>query len=290
MQGLIKRHRGASSQLLASLLLTSGLCLGLSACSGDDSAAEASDEGLTPEGMLPGAVVMMPSGNPAEDDPSDATEADQETPAANEGAPSVTELDDSGETPADDAEANAAGETPVATPEELLEVSEGDYCEAVADWDPEWAQFEEEVLLLVNESRSQPADCGVEGQFPAAAPVRMDPILRCSARLHSLDMFERDFFDHVNPDGVDPFQRMNAAGFSGGGGGENIAVGQSTPEEVMQAWMESDGHCANVMRDAFDAIGVAYHPGEGRRGLGSNYWTQNFGAPPFMRGGGGRMR
>jgi uncharacterized protein YkwD len=156
----------------------------------------------------------------------------------------------------------------------------------VADWDPEWVQFEEEVLLLVNEFRSEPADCGTEGQFPATGPVRMDPILRCSARLHSLDMFERDFFDHVNLDGVDPFQRMSAAGFSGGGGGENIAVGQSTPEEVMDAWMESDGHCANVMRDAFDTIGVAYHPGEGQRGLGSNYWTQNFGAPPFMRGGG----
>ena len=49
--------------------------------------------------------------------------------------------------------------------------------------------------------------------------------------------------------------------------------------------MDSDGHCANVMRAAFDTIGVGYHPGAGTRGAGNNYWTQNFGAPPFMRGG-----
>jgi uncharacterized protein YkwD len=47
----------------------------------------------------------------------------------------------------------------------------------------------------------------------------------------------------------------------------------------MHSWMESDGHCANVMRQKFALIGVGYHPGAGRRGLGSNFWTQNFGAP-----------
>jgi uncharacterized protein YkwD len=237
--------------------------------------------------MLPGAMTNMPSGTPEAEDTADS-EGASETPTTGEGTPSVTELDGSDEAEAaNDAEANASGEAPVATPGEVLEVPAGDHCAAVADWDPEWVQFEEEVLLLVNEFRSEAADCGTEGQFPAAGPVRMDPILRCSARLHSLDMFERDFFDHVNLDGVDPFQRMREAGFSGGGGGENIAVGQSTPEEVMVAWMESDGHCANVMRDTYDAVGVAFHPGEGQRGLGSNFWTQNFGAPPFMRGGGG---
>ncbi|HWO10612.1 MAG TPA: CAP domain-containing protein, partial [Polyangiaceae bacterium] len=125
-------------------------------------------------------------------------------------------------------------------------------------------------------------------QFAAAAPLTMNPILRCSSRLHSLDMFERDYFEHDTPDGIDPFERMAEAGFVGSGGGENIALGQSTPEEVMAAWMGSDGHCANIMRAEFDTIGVGFHPGAGGRGLGSNYWTQNFGAPPFMRSGGGR--
>jgi uncharacterized protein YkwD len=159
------------------------------------------------------------------------------------------------------------------------EVPGGDYCAAVADWDPDWVQFEEQVLLLVNEARSQPADCGSEGRFAAAGPVVMNAELRCSARLHSLDMFERHYFGHTNPDGLDPFERMAAAGFHGAGAGENIAVGQTSPEQVMRSWMESDGHCANVMRPKFALLGVGYHPGAGGRGLGSNFWTQNFGAP-----------
>ncbi|MEY2931818.1 MAG: hypothetical protein RL033_2567 [Pseudomonadota bacterium] len=154
------------------------------------------------------------------------------------------------------------------------------HCAAVSDWDPLWVQFEEEVLLLVNEARSEPADCGEEGVFPAAGPLVMDPVLRCSARLHSLDMFERHFFNHTNPDGKDPFERMAAAGFHGSGAAENIAVGQTSPAQVTQSWMDSDGHCSNVMRRSYTMLGVGYHPGLGKRGLGSNFWTENFGAPP----------
>jgi uncharacterized protein YkwD len=153
------------------------------------------------------------------------------------------------------------------------------YCAAVADWNPDWAEFEERVLELVNEARAAPADCGSAGAFAAAAPLAMDPILRCSARLHSLDMYERNYFDHTDPDGQNPFQRMGAAGFRGTKAGENIAVGQATPEQVMQSWMASDAHCANVMQSGYRLLGVGYDPGAGGRGLGSNYWTQNFGAP-----------
>jgi uncharacterized protein YkwD len=163
------------------------------------------------------------------------------------------------------------------------DVPSGDYCAPVSDWDPAWLQFEREVLLLVNERRAKAADCGEEGQFGPAGPLVMDPILRCSARLQSLDMFERHFFDHTNPDGLDPFERMSAAGFHGSGAGENIAVGQTSPQQVMQSWMDSDGHCANVMRPNYTMLGVGYHPGAGSRGLGSHFWTQNFGAPPSVR-------
>lgn len=170
--------------------------------------------------------------------------------------------------------------TGVATAEDSgSDVPDTEHCSEVSDWDPEWVQFEEEVLALVNENRSQAADCGVDGEFAAAPPLVMDPILRCSARLQSLDMFERNFFNHTNPDGKDPFERMDAAGFKGGGAGENIAVGQVSPEQVMRSWMDSDGHCSNVMRANYTMLGVGYHPGAGGRGLGSNYWTQNFGAP-----------
>jgi uncharacterized protein YkwD len=153
------------------------------------------------------------------------------------------------------------------------------YCAAVAAWDPDWSDFEERVLALVNEARAAPADCGSEGQFAAASPLAMDPVLRCSARLHSLDMYERDYFDHTDPDGHSPFQRMRAAGFRGSRAGENIAVGQTSPEQVMQSWMASDEHCANIMQSSYRLLGVGYDAGAGGRGLGSNYWTQNFGTP-----------
>lgn len=269
---------------LARSVLAGGLSVGAIACSGDvESDAEPEDESLPLEGMPPAVSDMGSQGNGSE--PGEAG-TDGDDGASNEGSPNAAGLDGSGDDVVGDDETDVDQMSMM--PVETLEVPAGEHCESVADWDPEWVQFEEEVLLLVNEFRSEPADCGVEGQFAAAGPLTMDPILRCSARLHSLDMFTLDYFAHDNEDGLDPFERMDAAGFQGGGGGENIALGQQTPEEVMQAWMESDGHCANVMRGAFNVIGIGYHPGAGQRGLGSNYWTQNFGAPLPMRGGGGR--
>lgn len=212
-------------------------------------------------------------------DSTDSTPADADG-MVDEDGPEVTGIDDV-ESEAENSEMTM---TPMAPPD----VPAGAYCASVEDWDPESVQFEEEVLLLVNENRSRAADCGVEGAFNPAPPLVMDPILRCSARLHSFDMFDQMYFEHDNPEGLTPFQRMSAAGFVGSGGGENIALGQSTPEQVMAAWMDSDGHCANVMRPNFTLIGVGYHPGMGR--MSSNYWTQNFGAPPRTAGGGGTRR
>ena len=92
--------------------------------------------------------------------------------------------------------------------------------------------------------------------------------LRCAARKHSLDMFDRDFFSHTNPDGEGPGQRLTKAGYSGGWG-ENIAWGQSTPAQVVDSWMNSDGHCANIMRASYTKIGIGYHS--------SRLWTTVFG-------------
>jgi uncharacterized protein YkwD len=269
------------------LLILTSLGLALGACSGGDSSDAAVDDGTTNTTQ---PSTPAPAGPPG---PAATGEAEPNAPTmVDEGAPDVTGIDES---MAPRASANGAEQTPStddpaagasADPAAELALPDTELCAAVADWDPAWAAFEEEVLALVNELRSEPADCGVEGQFAAAAPLTMNPILRCSARLHSLDMYERDYFDHDTPDGVDPLERMVEAGFVGSGGGENIALGQSTPEEVMAAWMDSDGHCANIMRASFDTIGIGYHPGAGQRGLGSNYWTQNFGAPAFARGGG----
>lgn len=147
------------------------------------------------------------------------------------------------------------------------------YCQGVVDWDPTWKAREEAIVELVNEYRAQGADCGSKGSFGPAAPLAMQPNLRCAARAHSKDMAERNFFDHVNPDGESPFDRMMKAGYSFFTAGENIAAGNDTAEATMQQWMESDGHCANIMNPDFKEIGVGYHPG----GQWGHLWTQTFG-------------
>ncbi len=119
------------------------------------------------------------------------------------------------------------------------------------------------VIALVNKERSA-AGCG---------PVSEDPLLDKAALGHSEDMDARDFFDHTNPDGADPGQRITAAGYTWSTYGENIAMGQQTPEAVMESWMNSPGHRANILNCSFKDIGVGVH-----KASGGPWWTQNFGA------------
>jgi uncharacterized protein YkwD len=132
-------------------------------------------------------------------------------------------------------------------------------CEAVADWPAEWIAIEGQVLDLVNQQRSQGADCGIQGLFGPAEPLAQNAVLDCVARAHSLDMFERDFFDHTNPDGEQPSDRMVEAGYPYTRAGENIAGGSRTADGVMEQWMESDGHCRNIMNPDFADIGIGFH-------------------------------
>lgn len=149
------------------------------------------------------------------------------------------------------------------------------YCEPAETWDPAWKQLEEDILALVNEVRAQGANCGSKGNFGPAGPLTMNPALRCAARMHSKDMSDRNFFDHTNPDGESPWVRMGKAGYGGySNAGENIAAGSANAAGTMNQWMNSDGHCANIMNPAFQHIGVGYHPG----GQWGHLWTQVFGA------------
>ncbi|MFE0451729.1 sigma-70 family RNA polymerase sigma factor [Streptomyces sp. NPDC058914] len=120
-----------------------------------------------------------------------------------------------------------------------------------------------QVVALVNKERAA-AGCG---------PLSQDPQLRDAAQGHSDDMAARDFFDHTNPDGDGPGERVTASGYRWSTYGENIAKGQQTPEAVMTSWMNSPGHRANILNCAFEEIGVGIHDGGG-----GPYWTQNFGA------------
>ncbi|MGW4345489.1 sigma-70 family RNA polymerase sigma factor [Streptomyces sp. NPDC004690] len=119
-----------------------------------------------------------------------------------------------------------------------------------------------QVIALVNQERAK-AGCG---------PVTGDSQLDAAAQAHSDDMAARNFFEHTNPDGKDPGDRITAAGYRWSTYGENIARGQQTPESVMDSWMNSPGHRANILNCAFKNLGVGVH-----KGSGGPWWTQDFG-------------
>lgn len=146
-----------------------------------------------------------------------------------------------------------------------------EYCASVADWSAEWTAWENQVLVLVNANRAAGANCGSAGTFGSAAPLAMNDELRCAARNHSMDMAVRGYFSHTSPDGDGPGDRIEAAGYEYSWWGENIAWGYPSPDAVVNGWMNSPGHCANIMRPEFTEIGVGYYSG--------NYWTQTFGRP-----------
>jgi uncharacterized protein YkwD len=146
----------------------------------------------------------------------------------------------------------------------------------VAEWSEPARAFETEVVERVNQERAQGATCGNQS-FSATGPLAMEARLRCAARVHSLDMSVRGFFDHTNPDGESPFARMERAGYQYQAAGENIAAGQTTPQEVVDGWMLSSGHCMNIMSPDFSQIGVGYvFDADGQL---PHYWTQTFGTP-----------
>ena len=153
------------------------------------------------------------------------------------------------------------------------EVPDSLHCEPVSDWDPSWSEFERRILELTNAVRAQGANCGGE-EFPPAPPLVMQEHLRCSSRLHSVDMVARDFFEHINPDGVGPGERISEAGYDWMGFGENIGWGYASPEGMMGGWESSPAHCSNIMTEWFTELGVGYFRGDEPSEF---IWTQNFG-------------
>jgi uncharacterized protein YkwD len=123
------------------------------------------------------------------------------------------------------------------------------------------ARVEDSVVVLVNEARRR-------HRLPA---LRTDERLRTAARAHSADMRDRSYLAHDAPDGRSPDDRMRAAGYRQPAS-ENIAVGYPTPHAVLQAWLRSPGHRANIVDPRFRAIGVGV-----ARGDGGPWWTQDLG-------------
>lgn len=140
------------------------------------------------------------------------------------------------------------------------------------------ANFQSELLALVNRYRAAGASCGSEGSFAPAAALRWQAGLAQAALKHSDDMQSGNFFSHTGSDGSSAGQRITAAGYSWRAWGENIAAGQSSVATVMSGWMASPGHCANLMNPGFTEIAVACVKGGSGNTYGS-YWTMNLATP-----------
>lgn len=119
--------------------------------------------------------------------------------------------------------------------------------------------FEQEVVRLVNEPRA------TYGLQPLAENWELSRV----ARYKSQDMADNRYFSHTSPTYGSPFQMIKAFGLSFRTAGENIAYGQRTPQAVVNAWMNSGGHRANILNSAYTQIGVGYV-------ADGNYWTQMF--------------
>jgi len=119
--------------------------------------------------------------------------------------------------------------------------------------------YENKVLQLVN----------VERQKNGLSALTMDTALSNVARKKSEDMKAKNYFSHTSPTYGSPFDMMKQFGISYRTAGENIAMGQRTPEEVVTAWMNSPGHRANILNANFTHLGVGYV-------ASGNYWTQMF--------------
>jgi uncharacterized protein YkwD len=122
--------------------------------------------------------------------------------------------------------------------------------------------LEDEAVRLTNAAR----------QREGCRPLRTDERLRTAARAHSADMAARRYFSHDSLDGRSPWDRIRATGYAFPAA-ENIARGQRTPREVVDAWLDSPGHRGNIMNCDLKAIGIGV-----RLGAGGPWWTQNFGS------------
>jgi len=149
-----------------------------------------------------------------------------------------------------------------------------------------------ELLKSINRARSEARDCypndPLKGEMPAVPPLTWNSQLYASALEHSTDLAMSDTFSHdgsgteydITGDGEPSkfYERILANGYSSNyrAVGENIAGGQKSIEEVMEAWLESPGHCVNIMSEKYSEVGVAIVTN--RDSVYGIYWTQNFGS------------
>ena len=126
----------------------------------------------------------------------------------------------------------------------------------------DFSSYQQQVLDLVNVERTK----------RGISALTLDSNLSSVATKKSQDMVNKNYFDHTSPTYGSPFDMMKQFGISYRTAGENIAKGQKTPQEVVTAWMNSEGHRKNILNPNFTNLGV----GIAKDSKGTTYWTQMF--------------
>ncbi|MEO6407730.1 MAG: CAP domain-containing protein, partial [Burkholderiaceae bacterium] len=120
--------------------------------------------------------------------------------------------------------------------------------------------------------------CRSAGRFGAAPAVAWNDRLTQAAAAHSQDMALKNYFSHTSADGRTLVDRINATGYPWSSIGENIAAGYPSVNAVVDGWIASDGHCANLMNPNFRDVGFACVPGAGSSTY-RTYWTLDLAKP-----------
>ena len=128
----------------------------------------------------------------------------------------------------------------------------------------------------MNEARAVSRMCGTTF-YKAAGAVTWNDKLADAAAGHAQDMAANNYFSHTSQDGRTFSQRISATGYIWSAVGENIAAGQTTPEQVMNAWLQSPAHCENIMNATYVEAGVACVKNDAS--TYKEYWVMELGKP-----------
>ncbi|CAD5201867.1 CAP domain-containing protein [Pseudomonas sp. FEN] len=139
----------------------------------------------------------------------------------------------------------------------------------------DWQAEGQKLLEQINSARTQARQCGGQA-FAATTPLAWNAVLASAAESHTRNMANNNFFDHKDRDGRTPGDRAELAGYNGQLIGENIAAGQDTARKVVDGWLASPGHCANLMNPQFRELGAAYAVDP--KSDAGIYWTAMFGS------------
>jgi hypothetical protein len=138
------------------------------------------------------------------------------------------------------------------------------------------AVIRQRALVLVNQARAKARKCGTTA-FAPAPPLVGAPLLDQAAQVQATDMATHNFFAHEGSDASRPSDRITRVGYKWRAVAENIAAGYREIDPVIQGWIDSPGHCANIMNPVYTQMGIAYaiNP-KSESGV---YWSQTFGRP-----------